>query len=361
MHVDGFRFDLCATLGRRGSDGFSNGAAFFDAIRQDPILTRVKLIAEPWDIGPGGYQLGAFPPPFLEWNDRFRDTVRQFWRGDSEQAPRLADRLTGSAQQFDHSGRPAVSSVNLITAHDGFTLMDVVSYNDRHNEDNGEDNNDGHGANYSDNLGTEGPTDDPEINAARARRRRNMMATLLLSQGTPMILAGDELGNSQGGNNNAYCQDNEISWIDWSAADEEFLAFTKQMIAFRRAHPILRQKLFLHSRERRVDGFEDLFWWREDGRPMTQEAWDDGERRILCVEMRTASGTPHYGASGTAIFGVFNAGDETGVVIPEPPQGMRWVCQIDTSEYGHPSAGPVERTMICPADTVLVLTLEARE
>jgi glycogen operon protein len=359
MHVDGFRFDLCATLGRRGSDGFSNGAAFFDAIRQDPMLTRVKLIAEPWDIGPGGYQLGAFPPPFLEWNDRFRDAVRQFWKGDAGQAPRLADRLTGSAQQFDHSGRPAVSSVNLITAHDGFTLMDVASYNERHNEANGEENKDGHGANYSDNMGVEGPTDDPVILAKRAQRRRNMMATLLLSQGTPMILAGDEIGNTQNGNNNAYCQDNEISWIDWANADDEFLAFTKRLIAFRKAHPILRQKRFLHSRERAVDGFEDLFWHREDGEAMTQADWDDAERRILCVEMRTASGTPAYAEMGTAIFLVFNAGEETEVVIPDAPEGMVWHCRIDTSAYGDPAAGPVSGRMTCPAETVLVLTLDA--
>ena len=361
MHVDGFRFDLCATLGRRGSEGFSNGAAFFDAIRQDPMLARVKLIAEPWDIGPGGYQLGAFPPPFLEWNDRFRDRVRAFWKGDDDCARRLADRLTGSARQFDHSGRPAVSSVNMITAHDGFTLMDVVSYNERHNEANGEGGKDGHGANYSDNLGVEGPTDDPEILAKRARRRRNLMATLLLSQGTPMILAGDELGNSQSGNNNAYCQDNETSWIDWSAADQDFLAFTRQMIAFRKAHPILRQKLFLHSRERALDGFEDLFWWREDGQPMSQEDWTDVERRVLCVEMRTASGTPPYAASEMAIFGVFNAGSVIRVEIPAPPEGTRWVCQIDTSEYGHPSTGPVGGSMLCPAETILALTLEPAE
>uniref|UniRef100_UPI0035B34FC1 glycogen debranching protein GlgX n=1 Tax=Paracoccus sp. TaxID=267 RepID=UPI0035B34FC1 len=190
MHVDGFRFDLAATLGRRVRGGFSSSASFFDAIRQDPVLTRVKLIAEPWDIGPGGYQLGAFPPPFLEWNDKYRDGIRRFWRGDGGQISDLAERLTGSARQFDHSGRPATSSVNFLTAHDGFTLTDTVSYNQKHNDANGEGNRDGHSENFSDNMGVEGPSDDPKIIAARARRRRNMMATLLLSQGTPMMLAG---------------------------------------------------------------------------------------------------------------------------------------------------------------------------
>jgi isoamylase len=291
MHVDGFRFDLCSTLGRTAR-GFDRGAAFFDAIRQDPVLTNVKLIAEPWDIGPGGYQLGAFPPPFMEWNDKYRDGVRRFWRGDEGHVPVMADRLTGSALQFDHSGRPATASVNMLTAHDGFTLADVVSFTERHNEANGEDNRDGHEANWSDNFGVEGPSSSPSIRAARALRRRNMMATLLLCQGTPMILAGDEVGNSQGGNNNAYCQDNETGWIDWAHADTDFLAFTRKMIAFRRNHPILRQQRFLHARERALDGLEDLFWWRPDGTPMTQADWDDPEASVLCAELRMASGTP---------------------------------------------------------------------
>ena len=265
-------------------------ASFFDAVRQDPVLARVKLIAEPWDIGPGGYQLGAFPPPFLEWNDRFRDGVRRFWRGDPGCAPDLADRLTGSALQFDHSGRPATSSVNLVSAHDGFTLADVVAYNEKHNEANGEGNRDGHNENYSDNMGVEGETADIGILSARARRRRNIMATLLLAQGTPMILAGDEVGHSQGGNNNAYCQDNETSWIDWDTADEAFHIFTRQMIAFRKAHPILRQKRFLHSRERVIDGKEDLFWRRADGKAMTTADWEDPNLKCVCVEMRTRVG-----------------------------------------------------------------------
>lgn len=357
MHVDGFRFDLCATLGRVGSEGFSGGAAFFDAIRQDPVLTRVKLIAEPWDVGPGGYQLGAFPPPFLEWNDRYRDAIRQYWRGDDGQVPRLSDRLTGSAHQFDHSGRPATSSVNFVTAHDGFTLTDVVSYSKKHNEANGEKNQDGHDENHSDNIGVEGRTDDSAINEARSRRRRNMLATLLLSQGTPMILAGDEIGNSQGGNNNAYCQDNETSWIHWRDADADFLRFAQWMIAFRKTHPILRQKRFLHARERAVDRIEDLLWWRQDGARMTEEDWADPDRRVLCAELRTASGTPSYATHEGAIFCVFNAGTSVEVHVPPPQRGTRWRRVLDTSRADFQRETEVGDTLESPADSVVVLVL----
>lgn len=329
MHVDGFRFDLCSTLGRTDR-GFDRGAAFFDALRQDPVLTRVKLIAEPWDIGPGGYQVGAFPPPFLEWNDKYRDGVRRFWRKDPGSAAEMAERLMGSATQFDHSGRPATSSVNLLTAHDGFTLADVVSFNGKHNLANGEDGRDGHGENYSDNMGAEGATEDPVILEARLKRRRAMMASLLFSQGTPMILAGDELGNSQDGNNNAYCQDNEIGWIDWENADPEFTAFTAKLIEFRKNHPILRQKLFLHSRERLMDGIEDLFWWKVDGTPMVASDWNDPSQQCVVVEMRTASGTPRYASLETAILGVFNAGDAVDVKLPTAPKGTVWARHVDT-------------------------------
>ncbi|MBY6200955.1 glycogen debranching protein GlgX [Maritalea mobilis] len=360
MHVDGFRFDLCSTLGRT-DHGFHRGAAFFDAIRQDPVLTEAKLIAEPWDIGPGGYQLGAFPPPFMEWNDKFRDGVRRYWRGDAGMVPELADRLTGSAVQFDHSGRPATASVNLLTAHDGFTLADVVSYVERHNAANGEDNRDGHGENFSDNFGVEGPSDDPDVIAARGRRRRNMMATLLLSQGTPMILAGDEVGHSQKGNNNAYCQDNEISWIDWDNADEDFRAFTRDLIAFRKAHPILRQKRFLHSQERAVDGVEDLFWWREDGAPMAQDDWDDDQRRVLCAELRMASGSPAYAEREEALFLVFNSGDQdVSVTLPDPTGGWFWSRRIDSAAAWF-GAEEVGDTMEVAGPSVTVCVLEARD
>lgn len=358
MHVDGFRFDLCATLGRTKS-GFDRNAPFFQAIRQDPVLNSVKLIAEPWDIGPGGYQLGGFPPPFCEWNDKFRDGVRQFWRGDAGKVPDLAERLTGSAVQFDHSGRPATASVNMLTAHDGFTLADVVSFTERHNMANGEDNRDGHGENYSDNFGIEGATDDAQVIAARARRRRNMLATLLLCQGTPMLLGGDEIGNSQTGNNNAYCQDNPTGWIDWASADRPFQTFTRDMIAFRKAHPILRQTRFLHARERRVDGVEDLFWRRADGAPMAHADWQDPTLAILCAEMRMASGTPAYAQREDALFLVFHAGSEPcDVRLPNPPDGFGWTHRLDSGAgwFGERRAAGI---LPVAGATVCVCVLEA--
>lgn len=330
MGVDGFRFDLAASLGRVGDQGFQRDAPLFQAMRQDPVLSQVKLIAEPWDIGPGGYQLGAFTAPFQSWNDKFRDDVRKFWRGDEGMTGDLAGRIVGSALQFDHSGRPATSSVNMLTAHDGFTLEDLVSYNERHNLANGEEGRDGHSANYSDNMGFEGRTEDPDILIARARRKRNLMATLLLSQGTPMILAGDEIGNSQGGNNNAYAQDNETSWIDWAAGDRAFLGFVKRLVALRKAHPILSQRLFLHSRERAVDGVADLFWRRADGAEMEDADWLDASLRLIAVEMRTAEGTPPFAVREDAVFLVFNGGSVVTVTLPEPPSDLRWQCALST-------------------------------
>ena len=356
MGVDGFRFDLAAVLGREAA-GFNRGAAFFDAIRQDPVLTKTKLIAEPWDIGPGGYQLGAFPTPFLEWNDRFRDGVRRFWRRDPGRAPDLADRLTGSAVQFDHSGRPATTSVNFLTAHDGMTLEDTVSYARKHNEANGEDGRDGHSEDHSDNMGEEGPTRDADILNARARRKRAMMATLLLSQGTPMILAGDELGNSQGGNNNAYNQDNPTAWIDWQSADDAFLDFVRRLIAFRKAHPVLRQKLFLHSRERMIDGVEDLFWWREDGKAMQTLDWHDPSRQVVAVEKRTAAGTPAYAAKEDALLMILNAGDRIDFLLPSTPSGLRWSHEIDTANTSHIAGSVVGGALSVAAQSVCALVL----
>ncbi|GAB4271638.1 MAG: glycogen debranching protein GlgX [Pararhodobacter sp.] len=357
MHVDGFRFDLASTLAR-DDDGFQPNSAFFAAIRQDPVLNRVKLIAEPWDIGPGGYQLGAFPYPFMEWNDKYRDSVRRFWRRDPRPSPELAARITGSAMQFDHSGRPATSSVNFITAHDGFTLMDVVSYNQKNNLANGENNMDGHSANYSDNMGHEGPTDDLQVIEMRALRRRNLMATLLLSQGTPMILAGDEIGHSQQGNNNAYCQDNAMSWLDWSRIDEDMLRFTRRLIQFRKNHPILRQKLFLHSKARSSDGKADVLWWHPEGRRMTPADWEDPALSFVCVEMRTASGTPSYADLEDALFLVFNAGGTLDVVLPTAPDGKVWSRRVNT----YAPDGPAERLgfgkLIVPAHSVSAMVLE---
>jgi isoamylase len=286
-HVDGFRFDLASTLGR-DRDIFDPNAIFLDAVRQDPLLSTVKLIAEPWDTGSDGYQLGNFPPGWAEWNDRYRDTVRGFWRGDEAHAPELAARLLGSADRFDKRGRRPWSSINFVTAHDGFTLADLVAYDDKHNEANGENNADGHSHNLSASWGVEGPTDDPDILALRDQMRRNMLATLLFSQGTPMILMGDEIGRSQGGNNNAYCQDNAMNWLSWEdrgPGEQAFMEFVQQVIALRRRHPLLRQPRFLHGNGT-GDGAPDVRWIRPDGEDMQPEDWDAPHTRsfglLLC-------------------------------------------------------------------------------
>jgi isoamylase len=359
MHVDGFRFDLATTLGRTVR-GFDRNHPFLQAVRQDPVLSRVKLIAEPWDVGPGGYQLGAFPPPFLEWNDKFRDQVRRYWRKDPDMTRKLAMRLSGSALKFDHDGRPATSSVNFLTAHDGFTLMDLVSYRGKRNLANGEENRDGHSENHSDNLGVDGPTDDPSVLARRAQRRRNLLTTLMLAQGTPMILGGDELGNSQDGNNNAYCQDNATGWVDWENADPDFLAFCRDIVAFRKRHPILRQRRFLHSRSRTIDGQVDLFWRRADGNLMTEVDWNNQGQRLIAAEMRVAAGTPDYIARSSredAIFAVFNAGEEQLVFLPPVPLDRVWVLQVNTAQPGEPTTR-IHRALRVEADSVVVLALE---
>lgn len=330
MRVDGFRFDLASALGRTNGR-FDRDGPFFRAIQQDPVLQSVKLIAEPWDLGPDGYQLGAYPAPFAEWNDKYRDDTRRFWRGDAGLVAGMAARFSGSAQFFDHEGRAPNASINFLSAHDGFTLMDTVRYSQKHNEANGESNRDGHSENFSDNFGVEGPSEDPDIRAARTRRRRNMIATLLFSQGTPMLLAGDELGNSQNGNNNAYCQDGEIGWLDWSDVDENFLAFCTKAIAFRKAHTILRQRRFLHSRTRPVDEETDLFWRRPDGAPMSQKEWDDPQLKVIVAELRMASGTPDYAEREGALLVVLNAGDALDVALGEPTDGTHWVRCFDTA------------------------------
>ena len=283
-HVDGFRFDLSSSLGRDRT-AFDHNAVFFEAVRQDPVLSDVKLIAEPWDTGPDGYQLGNHPPGWAEWNDQYRDTVRAFWRGDEGMAGRLAGRLLGSGDIFDRRGRRPWASVNFVTAHDGFTLADVVSYDHKHNEANGEDNRDGHDHNLSHNWGAEGPTEDEAILARRDGVRRAMIATVLFSQGTPMLLMGDELGRSQNGNNNGYCQDNEINWLAWSdhaPRDAAFLEFVTRLIAIRRSRPLLMQRRFLRGREG-AEGQPDVMWLRPDGAEMEQSDWDNGDTRALAV------------------------------------------------------------------------------
>ena len=286
MRVDGFRFDLATILGRE-RHGFDASGSFLDAVRQDPILGQVKLIAEPWDIGPGGYQLGNFAPGWAEWNDKFRDTVRGLWRGDAGQLADFATRFNGSSDLFDRQGRRPSSSVNFITAHDGFTLHDLVSYAHKHNEANGEDNRDGHEHNLSSNHGVEGDTQEPGILALRAQQMRNLLATLLLSQGTPMLLAGDEFGHSQQGNNNAYCQDNALSWIDWDKAAQPAAqaqaAFVRRVLSLRRRYALLRRNRFLRGEVDPVLGVSDVRWCRPDGQPMQEADWHDAERRALGI------------------------------------------------------------------------------
>lgn len=286
FHVDGFRFDLGVTLGRE-PHGFDSGAGFFDALRQDPILSQVKLISEPWDLGPGGYQLGHHPPGFAEWNDRFRDGVRRFWRGDAGQRPEIAARLAGSSDFFDRRARRPWASVNYVASHDGYTLADLVAYVKRHNENNAEDNHDGHRESYSSNWGVEGASDDPVIVETRSRVQRAMLSTVFLASGTPMLLGGDEFGRTQKGNNNAYCQDNEISWFDWSLletpAGQSLVAFTARLIALRHAYPVLRSRNFLHGREEVAPGIRDIEWFDEKGEPPSPEAWNDPQNRTLVL------------------------------------------------------------------------------
>ena len=287
FHVDGFRFDLGVTLGREGY-GFDPGSGFFDAILQDPILSQVKLISEPWDPGPGGYQLGAHPPRFAEWNDRYRDGLRRYWRGDEGQRQDFSARLAGSADIFGHRGRRPYASINFAACHDGFTLRDTVSYAERHNEANGEDNNDGTAENYSANWGVEGPTDDPAVNEIRRRLQYAMLATVMLSQGTPMLLGGDEFGRSQKGNNNAYCQDNEISWFDWEQAESEegraLTAFVSRVIALRHRHPVLRCSQYLHGRDQPASDVLDIQWFDQQGQQITSDAWNNPQERTLVLQ-----------------------------------------------------------------------------
>ncbi|MGR3660131.1 MAG: glycogen debranching protein GlgX [Paracoccaceae bacterium] len=328
MGIDGFRFDLATTLGRE-DHGFDAHGGFFDALGQDPILSGVTLIAEPWDIGPGGYRLGGFPPEFAEWNDQFRDTVRRYWRGDPQSAQELGARLLGSADQFDRKGRQAGSSVNFLTSHDGFTLADVTRYNEKHNLANGEENRDGHGANYSDNNGVEGETDDPNIRARRTRQQRNMLATLFLSQGTPMLLAGDEIANSQSGNNNAYCQDNEISWVNWQTPAEDILDFVAELSAFRKRHKSVRQSRFLHGATRALDGLPDVEWRDFQGRPLQ---WRDPGLSNLCLTLRCSAEAPSFEDDYDTVFIVFNRDDTSAEVsLPDAPDNQYWVRGIDTA------------------------------
>ena len=345
MHVDGFRFDLASALARELYEVDRRGA-FFDIIHQDPVLSQVKLIAEPWDLGAGGYQVGNFPVPWTEWNGRYRDTVRRFWRGDEGQVADLATRLAGSSDLYEQDGRRPSASINFVTAHDGFTLDDLVSYEEKRNEANGESNRDGSDDNLSWNCGVEGNTSDPGIRALRARQKRNFLATLLLSQGVPMLCGGDELGRTQGGNNNAYCQDNETSWFDWDLgpAERELLSFVRKMIRFRLDHPVLRRRRFLRGRSTRPGTAKDLTWFDADGREMTDEAWEREQAR--CVGVRLVGDaideTDDRGGRivDDTLLMLFNAHDrEVPFTLPGPGRGAWWTRVIDTEAPRTPPAG----------------------
>ncbi len=334
MHVDGFRFDLGTILARE-PNGFDNQSGFLKAVCQDPVLGTVKLIAEPWDCGPGGYQVGAFPPGWSEWNDKFRDDVRDYWRGEVSPAT-LAPRLCASGDVFNHEGRRPWACVNFITAHDGFTLNDLVSYNEKHNEANGEDNRDGHSHNRSWNCGAEGPTDDPEILQLRERQKRNFLATLLFSQGTPMMLAGDEISRTQKGNNNAYCQDNEISWLDWNLDDRKkaLLGYVQKLTALRHEYPQLRRSRFLTGAYNEIVGAKDLAWLNANGSELTDEDWQDGNMRCfgMLIDGRVSTSLLEARGQDATLLLVFNAyHDLVEFTLPALVEQASWTRLVDTN------------------------------
>jgi glycogen operon protein len=334
MHVDGFRFDLAAALARELHE-VDRLSSFFELVQQDPVVSQVKLIAEPWDVGAGGYQVGKFPPLWTEWNGKYRDTVRDFWRGQPASVPEFASRLSGSSDLYETSARRPVASINFVTCHDGFTLADLVSYNTKHNEANGDRNTDGTDDNRSWNCGTEGPTDDPAITELRGRQVRNFLATMLLSQGVPMLLAGDELGRTQQGNNNAYCQDNEVSWVDWEAGGKhaDLLEFTRDLIALRREHAVFRRRRFFSGE---LGGQRDISWLTPAGTEMTQSDWQASYARSLAVllngEAITEPGTRGETITDQSFLLLFNAHYEP-VTFTLPGSG--WQVVLDT---GDPSA-----------------------
>ncbi len=365
MHVDGFRFDLAATLARE-LHAVDRLSAFFDIIQQDPIISQIKLIAEPWDVGEGGYHVGNFPPLWSEWNGKFRDTVRDFWRGADRTLGEFAYRLTGSSDLYASNGRRPYASVNFVTAHDGFTLRDLVSYNEKHNEANGEDNRDGTDDNRSWNGGVEGPTDDPEVRALRARQQRNLLATLLLSQGIPMLLAGDEMGRTQSGNNNAYNQDNELSWIDWERADLGLLAFTQQVIRLFHAHPVFRRRRWFIGRPIHGSDATDIAWFTAGGLEMKEENWGHDAAKSLGVFLNGRA-IPSLDPRGERIvddcfYLLFNAHHEPQTfVIPDQPLPGRWVPVLATDRTVPPEAsathGALDRIAIL-GRSMMVLQLD---
>ena len=363
MRVDGFRFDLATTLARVEGQ-YDEHASFLDAVAQDPVLASVRLIAEPWDTGLGGYQVGNFPPGWAEWNDQYRDTVRKFWKGDAGQLPALASRISGSADIYNHRGRRPWASINFVTAHDGFTLRDLVSYNEKHNEANKEDNRDGSDNNNSWNSGAEGRSDDPEILALRRRQMRNFLTTLLLSQGVPMLVAGDEFGRTQGGNNNAYCQDDEISWIEWnlSAEGESLLAFTRRLIRLRLDHIVFHRGRFFQGATIPGTEVKDVTWLRADGEEMTEGDWADAHARMLCLLLSGEAGLMHLTERGeketddTFLLIVNASHEEVGQRLPPGPAEVRWETLIDTAR----EEGEEDDERFDPAEEVGLIARSAK-
>jgi isoamylase len=365
MHVDGFRFDLASALARE-FHSVDRLAAFFDLVNQDPIVSQVKLIAEPWDVGEGGYQVGGFPPLWTEWNGRYRDTVRDFWRGEPASLGEFASRFTGSSDLYEADGRRPLASINFVTAHDGFTLHDLVSYNEKHNEANGEGNRDGESHNRSWNHGAEGPTDDSEIRILRERQKRNFIATLLLSQGVPMIAHGDELGRTQQGNNNVYCQDDELSWIDWADAreNEVLTEFTARLVAMRKAHPVFRRQRFFQSRAIRGSSINDIAWLRPDGQQMSDDDWNGGRAQSLAIFLN-GEGIPDRDEVGERVIDdsfllLVNASPhQMTFTLPDQDYGRVWEVVVDTADplLAHArrrASGPGERQRV-PGRTMRVL------
>ncbi|MHB1582609.1 MAG: glycogen debranching protein GlgX [Acidimicrobiales bacterium] len=356
MHVDGFRFDLAATLARQFHE-VDRLSAFFDLVQQDPIVGRVKLIAEPWDVGDGGYQVGNFPPQWSEWNGRYRDTVRDYWRGEPAAMGEFASRLTGSSDLYQSDTRRPVASINFVTAHDGFTLADLVSYDEKHNEANGEDNADGESHNRSWNCGHEGPTDDPAVLGCRRRQQRNLLTTLLLSQGVPMLLGGDEIGRTQGGNNNAYCQDSEVSWFDWAHADDELRAFTESLVALRQDHPVFRRRRWFQGRP--IRGTVDLGWLRPDGADMTDTDWETDFARAFGLFLNgeaIAEPDPRgQRVVDDSFILLFNAHDEPVDWVLDRRWGDGWEPAVETA--GGPSVGALKpgTAFAVPARSMIVL------
>nr|WP_202506167.1 glycogen debranching protein GlgX [Amycolatopsis rubida] len=372
MHVDGFRFDLASALAREFYD-VDRLSTFFDLVQQDPIVSQVKLIAEPWDVGPGGYQVGNFPPLWTEWNGQYRDTVRDFWRGEPSTLGEFASRITGSSDLYQDDGRRPFASINFVTAHDGFTLADLVSYNEKHNEANGEDNRDGADDNRSWNCGVEGPTDDEDVLALRARQRRNLLATLLLSQGVPMLLHGDELGRTQQGNNNAYCQDTELSWMDWELAAEnaDLVGFTAALAEFRKAHPVFRRRRFFQGKPvRKGEELGDIAWFTPAGEEMTEQNWDDAFGKSVVIFLN-GEGIPDLDPRGMPVSDdsfllAFNAHwEDIAMTLPGNGYGREWTVVVDTETgaVGHSDVEPVEGggKFTLAARSLVVLQRTAKE